>query len=489
MAESSGNPYAHGSSAGSGYGLMGCERSVFFNQTITLKFIDGTKQSFTPSYSTMQPGIGGTIILNGITVDKNISNQVMLGCNELRQAFTYAHNNIFAGLISYNMGVGAMYWIVSRYVCDTYGYTFVNRNSISAQSAAVQKKIYEVLENGGFEFANWRQVYKNNGGGGTVNNVEGYLAWYKIENGQLPYVFDSSGNKLGYGVSGKTTATTAKESNPVTYATSTKLTATRTKIVDKAKEIVKLHQDGLASYSQYPRTIDDTKRIYIGPNTTVKMGTGVWKKAGSSYYGISTSVNDGKGVIGYDCSSFSSCCYKNAGLTSLYNGNCSGGTIMSEIVNNGGMMWLANAEGRAKAKPGDCIMFCNGNHIPTQAEMDNRKLLATHHIGVYIGDDQMAHASQWATVPNAIKISNVSGYSTLKTAFFIRPKDLQETDVNEPTIDDTTTDEGNNIISKCVIGASAYHFYSGNQLLKNVQVVLILIQLLILQMFHMYLYI
>lgn len=278
MAESSGNPYAHGSSAGSGYGLMGCERSVFFNQTITLKFIDGTKQSFTPSYSTMQPGIGGTIILNGITVDKNISNQVMLGCNELRQAFTYAHNNIFAGLISYNMGVGAMYWIVSRYVCDTYGYTFVNRNSISAQSAAAQKKIYEVLENGGFEFANWRQVYKNNGGGGTVNNVEGYLAWYKIENGQLPYVFDSSGNKLGYGVSGKTTATTAKESNPVTYATSTKLTATRTKIVDKAKEIVKLHQDGLASYSQYPRTIDDTKRIYIGPNTTVKMGTGVWKK-------------------------------------------------------------------------------------------------------------------------------------------------------------------------------------------------------------------
>lgn len=469
MAESSGNPYAHGSSSGSGYGLMGCERSVFFNHTQTLKFVDGTTQSFTPSYATMQPGSGGTTTLNGITVDRNISNQVMFGCNELRQAMNYAYNNIFAGLISYNMGVGAMYWIVSRYVCDTYGYTFVNKNSIKAQSAAAQKKIYEVLENGGFEFANWRQVYKNNGGGGTVNNVEGYLAWYKIQDGQLPYLVDKNGNKLGYGVSGKTTATTAKESNPVTYATSTKLTATRTKIVDKAKEIVKLHQDGLASYSQYPRTIDDTKRIYIGPNTTVKMGTGVWKKAGSSYYGISTSVNDGKGVIGYDCSSFSSCCYKNAGLTSLYNGNCSGGTIMSEIVNNGGMMWLANAEGRKKAKPGDCIMFCT-NHIPTQADMDNRKLLATHHIGVYIGDDQMAHASQWAQVPNAIKISNVSSYGTLKYAFFIRPKDLQETDNNESIVEDTTTDEGNNIISKCVIGASAYHFYSGNQLKKIVQV-------------------
>lgn len=471
MAESSGIPTAHGSSSGSGYGLMGCERSVFFNQTQTIKFIDGTKQSFTPSYSTMQPGSSGNTVINGITVDKNISNQVMLGCNEIKTAMEYAHNNIFAGLISYNMGVGAMYWIVSRYVCDTYGYTFVNRNSIKAQTPEAQKKIYEVLENGGFEFADWRQIYKNNGGGGTVKNVEGYLKWYKIENGQLPYVLDSAGNKLGYGVSGKTTATTNYSApvSTVTYVTNTQLTPTRNKIVDKAKEIVQLHIDGLASYSQYPRTIDDTKRKYIAKGTYVKMGSNSWGYAGSTYFGISTSVNDGKGVIGYDCSSFASCCYMNAGLKSMYNGNCSGGTIMSEIVNNGGMMWLANAEGRKKAKPGDCIMFCT-NHIPTQADMDNRKLLATHHIGVYIGDDQMAHASQWAQVPNAIKISNVSSYGTLKYAFFIRPKDLQETDNNESIVEDTTTDEGNNIISKCVIGASAYHFYSGNQLKKIVQV-------------------
>lgn len=471
MAESSGIPTAHGSSSGSGYGLMGCERSVFFNQTQTIKFIDGTKQSFTPSYSTMQPGSSGNTVINGITVDKNISNQVMLGCNEIKTAMEYAHNNIFAGLISYNMGVGAMYWIVSRYVCDTYGYTFVNRNSIKAQTPEAQKKIYEVLENGGFEFADWRQIYKNNGGGGTVKNVEGYLKWYKIENGQLPYLVDKNGNKLGYGVSGKTTATTNYSApvSTVTYVTNTQLTPTRNKIVDKAKEIVQLHIDGLASYSQYPRTIDDTKRKYIAKGTYVKMGSNSWGYAGSTYFGISTSVNDGKGVIGYDCSSFASCCYMNAGLKSMYNGNCSGGTIMSEIVNNGGMMWLANAEGRKKAKPGDCIMFCT-NHIPTQADMDNRKLLATHHIGVYIGDDQMAHASQWAQVPNAIKISNVSSYGTLKYAFFIRPKDLQETDNNESIVEDTTTDEGNNIISKCVIGASAYHFYSGNQLKKIVQV-------------------
>lgn len=47
---------------------------------------------------------------------------------------------------------------------------------------------------------------------------------------------------------------------------------------------------------------------------------------------------------------------------------------------------------------------------------------------------------------------------------------MQETDNNESIVEDTTTDEGNNIISKCVIGASAYHFYSGNQLKKIVQV-------------------
>lgn len=472
MAESGADPYNHGQSSGSGYGLMQCERSIFFNQAQDIKYLDGTKKSFTPSYSTMQPGSGGTTTLNGITVDKNISNQVMLGCNELRQAMNYAHNNIFAGLISYNMGVGAMYWIVSRYVCDTYGYTFVNRNSISAQSAAAQKKIYEVLENGAFEFADWRQVYKNNGGKGTVNNVEGYVAWYKIENGQLPYIFDSKGNKLGYGVSGKTVATTnySASNSTVTYATNTQLTPTRRKIVDKAKEIVQLHQDGLASYSQWPRTVDDTKRKYIAKGTYVKMNSRSWGYAGSTYYGISTSVNDGKGVIGYDCSSFASCCYMNAGLKSMYNKTCSEGTIMSEITKNGGMMWLANAEGRKKAKPGDCIMFCNDSHVPTQKEMDNKKLLSTHHIGVYIGDDQMAHASQWAQVPNAIKISNVSTYSSLKTAFFVRPKDLQETDENESTIEDTTTDVGNNIVAKCVVGASGYHFYSGNQLKKVVQV-------------------
>lgn len=467
MAESSGNPYCATTSSSGGYGLMQCERAAYFQgftgtSAQTMKYIDGTTKSFYPSYSNMTPNEGGNTTINGITVDKNISNQIMFGCHELKQAIDYAKNNIFAALICYNMGVGAMYWIVSKYVCDTYNYTFVNKNSIKAQSSEAQKKIYDVLENGGFEFADWRQIYINNGGGGTVNNVELYLKWYKIENGQLPYSYDLNGNKFGYGVS-------SINNTKQTIVNNTNLTTTRAKIVKKAKEIVQLHKDGLASYSQSPRTIDDSNRKYIKNGTYAKLGSNKWGTVGSTYNGISTDVNNGKGVIGYDCSSFVSCCYLNAGLTSLFNGNCSGGSIMSEITKNDGMMWLANAEGRKKALPGDCIMFCSNNHAPTQKEMDNKKLLSTHHIGVYIGDDQMAHASKWTTVPNAIKISKLSTYTSLSTAFFIRPKDLQETDDNE-SIYEETTDTGNNITTKCVTGASPYHFYNGNQLLKTVHV-------------------
>lgn len=462
MGESEGNPYLATKSSTGGYGIMQCERAAYFQgfsgtSSQTLKFIDGTTKSFYPSYSNMTPKQGGNTTLNGVSVDKNISNQIMFGCSELRKAIDYAKGNIFAGLIAYNMGVGAMYWIVSKYVCDTYGYTFVNKNSINAQSKAARNKIYEVLEDGGFEFADWRQKYINNGGSGTVKNVEGYLKWYKIENGTLPYTYDLKGNKFGYGY-GKGTAS---------ITNNTELTTTRNKIIDKAKEIVQLHKDGKASYSQYPRTIDDTKRQYIAKGTYVKLSSSKWGYAGSTYNGISTSVNNGKGVIGYDCSSFVSCCYLYAGLKSMYNGNCSAGSIMNEIINNGGKMWLANKEGIKNALPGDCIMFCSNSHVPTQKEMDNKKFLNTHHIGIYLGDDQMAHASKWTTVPNAIKISKLSTYPTLNTAFFIRPKDLIEADSNF-VVDDTNI--SNNITAKCVIGASAYHFYRNDVLLKNVQV-------------------
>lgn len=89
----------------------------------------------------------------------------------------------------------------------------------------------------------------------------------------------------------------------------------RNKIVEKAKEIVELHAKGKAGYSQGSppgnRTVDDTKRV-TGSNPYLK------------------------DVFVYDCSSMVSCCYKYAGLNSMYNKNTY--AQVREIVSNGGEM-------------------------------------------------------------------------------------------------------------------------------------------------------
>lgn len=182
----------------------------------------------------------------------------------------------------------------------------------------------------------------------------------------------------------------------------------RNKIVEKAKEIVQLHKDGKAFYSNYPRTVDDTKRQMIPSGA-------------------------GKGMIGYDCSSLVSCCYKYAGLNSMYDKRCAGGSIMEEIVNNGGEMWLNNEEGVSKAKPGDCICCCGTSYStrykPTEQDMKNRKKLTIHHIMVYIGNNQVAHSSEPKPAPNGIRIDDWnSKHYSWDTSFFIRPKDLIEAD-------------------------------------------------------------
>ena len=182
----------------------------------------------------------------------------------------------------------------------------------------------------------------------------------------------------------------------------------RNKIVEKAKEIVQLHKDGKAFYSNICRTVDDTKRQMI-------------------------SSGPGKGMYGYDCSSMVSCCYKYAGLNSMYNKNCAAGSVMAEIVNNGGEMWLNNEEGVSKAKPGDCIVCCGSNYStrfkPTESDMKNKKKLTIHHIMIYLGNNQVAHASGPKAAPEGIRIDewNSSHYSW-DTSFFIRPKDLIEAD-------------------------------------------------------------
>lgn len=173
----------------------------------------------------------------------------------------------------------------------------------------------------------------------------------------------------------------------------------RLKIVEKAKEIVELHKQGKAGYSWVPRTIDDTDRK-IGSNAYVK------------------------NAAMYDCSSFTSCCYKYAGLNSLYNKNTNAG--VKEITSNGGEMWLANEEGLKKALPGDVIYTTTGRRNVTQEMMG--KYIDTEHVMVYIGDNKVAHAStDERPVPNQIKIDDVKIALTTYN-FFARPKDLIEAD-------------------------------------------------------------
>ena len=141
MAESEGDPYNKTKSDGGGYGLMQCERSCYFNKKQTIKFIDGTTKTFTPSYNTMNPDRGITTTISGVKVNQNISNQIMFGCHELRQRAEDNHFNVFATLIGYNFGQGGVYWCVCQYIKDKYGYSIVSGRTISKQSSKV-KEIY-----------------------------------------------------------------------------------------------------------------------------------------------------------------------------------------------------------------------------------------------------------------------------------------------------------------------------------------------------------
>lgn len=415
MAESSGNPYCATKSSAGGYGIMQCERAAYFGYKQTIKFLDGSTKSFTPSYSTMTPGKSGKTTLNGVSVDKNISNQIMFGCHELRKSLVRFKYNIFAALMGYNFGLYGADWVVCKYVANKNNLNFVDKFGYTAQSSKVQELYFKELETLKARWANLRKTYVSQKKMGTATNIEYYLRWYKVVNGQLPYVLDSKGNKKGYGANKSATTTT---SNNTTIKTGV-ATTLRNKIVAKAKEIVNLHvKYKTATYNQVPRTIDDSKRIKW-------MGT---------HYGI-------KNPYAYDCSSFISCCYKAAGLTSVYNKSCSAGTLISSATKNSGYkMWKVDTAGLKEAIPGDIVMDANFKVTSSNLTASNMsKYGKTHHTMIYIGDGKVAHASKWAYHPEAIKISNISYYQNKGTAFFLRPYDLAAKDKSATTTTTGTT--------------------------------------------------
>jgi cell wall-associated NlpC family hydrolase len=152
-------------------------------------------------------------------------------------------------------------------------------------------------------------------------------------------------------------------------------------------------QEGKAWYNTpSPRTVDNTQPQYSG----------------------------GKKVT--DCTGLVSCCYMHAGLKSMYDKSASGGSMIAEILNNGGEMWLMDTAGIQKALPGDILVRTKGSATVTQADMSRN--VPIEHAMVYIGNDAIIHASgkSRGIVQDALSSKKAS------CNFFIRPGDLIEAD-------------------------------------------------------------
>ena len=425
--ESSGNPYSDEAA----YGLMQCEKLTYFNKKQTIKFIDGTTRSFTPSYNTMDPKKGITITLNGVKVNQNISNQIMFGCNELRKCAEASHFNVFATLMAYNFGQAGMQWCVCEYIKDKYKYSVNSeKRGIAYQSTKVKEKYWEIIDSYKAPFASYRQKYKNKFHAGTVTNIEYYLRYYKPYNSSLPYFKDKNGNKIGYGAIVPSSSLEERESSA---------SEVRDTIVGIAKKIVSQHKDQkIATYDQGYRTVNFDKPC----------------KRSGMYYGI-------KNPICYDCSSLVSCAYLKAGLNSVYAKSCSAGTLVKSATSKRGWKaWkLTTSNLDNYAKPGDIIMVANSTVSDSKVQ-SNPNVYSTHHTIIYCGKvngkHMIAHASKWAYHPQAIRYESASYYINGGKSFILRPWDLAQADTKSvDTSSPINTDTISEVTIKGLPGATS----------------------------------
>ena len=185
----------------------------------------------------------------------------------------------------------------------------------------------------------------------------------------------------------------------------------RKKITEMALIIVEEHKNGQAVYSQSPRTVDHEQPKRIS-------GT----KCGM------------KNPIGYDCTSFVSCCYKHAGLSDFYSGTTGQGsiasnTLLQEVLKKGGKIWFADTEGMSQALPGDVLMSW-------KSKLDKNKIAdgsgaKASHAMIYMGDGMIAHSSRTAAPPNGIRYEKADYYITgsyAGHAYFLRPQSLVDAD-------------------------------------------------------------
>ena len=458
-AESTANPYDATKDPTGGYGLMQCERGTYFNRKMKIKYLDGKVEYFTPTYSNMRPKSCGTKIINGVKVDKAICNQIMVGCNEMRARLEEYHWNILAALCGYNLGIGGFQWVVMHYIRDRYKLSiYVSPSGKSSllykQSAAVKKKYWEVIDTMQAPWKDYRKKYKQVTGWGTPTNIEWYLRWYKVVDGQLPYCIDEKGRKRGYGAikpgtsnkSAEATAVSTESSmtraasvkNAPTWSISDNTTTkkgvaenVRKKIVNKAREIAELHQKyKKATYYAGACIYDDSKR-----------------------HRVSGTINGIKNPYCYVCSSLSSCAYLYAGLRSVtakYGGaNCAYGTLVKSATKYSGYtLKKLTSKTINELLPGDLIMLSNAT-VPSNVTVSwasksggSSKYASggTHHVVVYCGKvngkRMIAHASAPYKWPRAIRYEDMSiTYSSRGSmthwythGIILRPWDLARAD-------------------------------------------------------------
>lgn len=508
-AESSANPYDATKYSGGGYGLMQCERAAYFNKKQKIEYLDGKVEYFTPSYSNMKPKSCGTKIINGVKVDKAICNQIMFGCNELRKSLKRFKWNIFAALVGYNFGLYGCDLLICRYVAMKNGLSWVNKYGYTVQSSKVQSLYFKELEKGTAAWAGGRKWYVENKHAGTATNIECYLRWYKVVDGQLPYCIDEKGKKRGYGAikpgtsnkSAEATAVSTESSmtraasvkNAPTWSISDNTTTkkgvaenVRKKIVNKAREIAELHQKyKKATYYAGACIYDDSKR-----------------------HRVSGTINGIKNPYCYVCSSLSSCAYLYAGLRSVtakYGGaNCAYGTLVKSATKYSGYtLKKLTSKTINELLPGDLIMLSNAT-VPSNVTVawasksgGNSKYATagTHHVVVYCGKvngkRMIAHASGGHKWPRAIRYEDMSiTYSSRGSmshwythGIILRPWDLARADkeakvknqsATKPTPPKDIVDDDDGatyeVTFKGLDSAAPKDFVEGGKLITNITV-------------------
>lgn len=154
-------------------------------------------------------------------------------------------------------------------------------------------------------------------------------------------------------------------------------TEVRQKIVDYALKAVQMCNDGIAFYSQPKR-----------------------------YNHMENAIN---GKHYWDCSSLVQKAYESAGITGI--GTYTANQYPHCLDKNGGL--LIPIKEVDKALPGDMVWFYKPPFPNTKEGLQNINYGNTnllHHIAIYIGNNQYAHASTSSSFPN-IKISTLGGYS------------------------------------------------------------------------------